>query len=47
MVAGLVISSAMNVKSEVMDGSMQTTVDNLAKKLVERAVRYYKKRGWL
>ena len=47
MVAGLVISSAMNVKSEAIDGSMQTTTDNLAKELVKRAVNYYKKRGWL
>lgn len=47
MVVGLVISSVMNVKSEALDGSMQTTVDNLAKKLVERAVSYYKKQGWL
>jgi hypothetical protein len=47
MVAGLVISSAMNVKSEAVDGSMQTTVDDLAEELVERAVSYYKKRGWL
>jgi hypothetical protein len=47
MVVGLVISSAMNVKSEAVDGSMQTTVDDLAEELVERAVNYYKKRGWL
>lgn len=47
MVAGLVISSAMNVKSEGLDGSLQSTVDDLAEGLVERAVSYYKKRGWL
>ena len=47
MVAGLVISSAMNVKSEAVDGSMQTTVDDLAEELVERPVSYYKKHGWL
>jgi type IV pilus biogenesis protein CpaD/CtpE len=47
MVAGLVISSAMNVKSEAVDGSMQTTVDDLAEELVQRTVNYYKKRGWL
>jgi len=47
MVAGLVVSSAMNVKSEAVDGSMQTTVDDLAEELVERTVSYYKKRGWL
>ncbi len=47
MVAGLVISSVMNLKSEAVDGSMQTTVDDLAEQLVERAVSYYKKRGWL
>ena len=47
MVAGLVVSSAMNVKSEAIDGSMQATVDDLAEELVERAVNYYEKRGWL
>ncbi len=47
MVAGLVVSSAMNLKSEAVDGSMQATVDDLAEELVERAVSYYKKRGWL
>ena len=47
MVAGLVVSSAMNVKSEAVDGSMQTTVDDLAEELVQRTVNYYKKRGWL
>ena len=47
MVAGLVVSSAMNVKSEAVDGSMQTTVDDIAEKLVQRGVNYYKKRGWL
>ena len=47
MVAGLVVSSAMNVKSEAVDGSMQTTVDDIAEELVQRAVSYYKKRGWL
>jgi hypothetical protein len=47
MVAGLVISSAMNVKSEAIDGSMQATVDDLAEELVERTVNYYEKRGWL
>jgi hypothetical protein len=47
MVAGLVVSSAMNVKSEAVDGSMQTTVDDIAEELVQRAVSYYQKRGWL
>ena len=47
MMVGLVVSGGMNIKSEVMDGSMETTVNNLAEKLVERAVSYYKKRGWL
>lgn len=47
MVAGLVISSAMNVKSEGLDGSLQATVDDMAEGLVERAVSYYKKQGWL
>jgi hypothetical protein len=47
MVADLVISSAMNVKTEPVGGSMQTTVDDLAGELVQRTVNYYKKRGWL
>ncbi len=47
MMVGLVVSSATNIKSEGIDGSMETTVGNLAKELVERAVSYYKKRGWL
>jgi hypothetical protein len=47
MVAGLVVSSAMNVKSEAVDGSMQSTVDDIAEELVQRGVNYYKKRGWL
>ncbi len=47
MVVGLVISSAMNVKAEAVDGSMQTTVDDIAEELVQRGVNYYKKRGWL
>jgi hypothetical protein len=47
MVVGLVVSSAMNVKSEAVDGSMQSTVDDIAEELVQRGVNYYKKRGWL
>lgn len=45
-VIGLVLSSAKNIDDEVIDGSMQTTVDNLAEELVERTVDYYEKRGW-
>ena len=47
MVAGVVVSSAMNLKSEAIDGSMQTNVDNLAEKFVENAVSFYKRHGWL
>jgi hypothetical protein len=47
MVVGLVVSSAMNLKSEAVDGSMQSTVDDIAEELVQRGVNYYKKRGWL
>ena len=43
-VAGVVLSAGKQAKR---DAGMQTTVENLAKKLVERGVRYYKKRGWL
>jgi hypothetical protein len=37
----------MNVKSEAVDGSMQSTVDDIAEEIVQRGVNYYKKRGWL
>ena len=47
MVVGLVVSSAMNLKSEAVDGSMQSTVNDIAEELVQRGVNYYKKRGWL
>ncbi len=43
-VAGLVLSAGQEAKR---DEGMQTTVEHLAKKLVERGIRYYKKRGWL
>ena len=43
-VAGLILSAGQGAKKEE---GMQITVENLAKKLVERGVRYYKKRGWL
>ena len=43
-VAGLVLSAGREAKR---DEGMQVTVENLAKKLVDRGVRYYKKRGWL
>jgi len=47
MVAGVVVSSAMNLKSESIDGSMQTNVDNLAEEFVENAVSFHKRQGWL
>ena len=47
MMVGLVVSSATNLKSEAIDGSMQTTVDDIAEEIVQRGVNYYKKRGWL
>ena len=47
MVVGLVVSSAMNLKNEAVDGSMQSTVNDIAEELVQRGVNYYKKRGWL
>ncbi len=47
MVVGLVVSSAMNLKSEAVDGIMHTTVDDIAEELVQLGVNYYKKRGWL
>lgn len=47
MAAGVVVSSAMNLKSEAIDGSMQTNVNNLAKEFTENAVKFYKRQGWL
>ena len=46
-VAGVVVSSGMNVKSEAVDGSMATNVKNLSEELVERAVKFYNSQGWL
>lgn len=43
-VAGLVLSAGREAKR---DAGMQVTVENLAKKLVERGINYYKQRGWL
>ncbi len=43
-VAGLVLSAGREAKR---DAGTQVTVVNLAKKLVERGVNYYKQRGWL
>jgi hypothetical protein len=42
MVIGLVVSAAMKVQSEAVDGSMQSTVDDIAEELVQRGVNYYK-----
>ncbi len=47
MVVGVVVSTAMNLKSEAIDGSMQTNVNNLAASFVENAVKFYKQHGWL
>lgn len=47
MMVGLVVSSTLNVKSEVFDGSIETSVKNLAEELVENAVKFYKRQGWL
>jgi hypothetical protein len=47
MVAGVVVSTAMNLKSEAIDGSMQTNVNNLADEFVKIAVKFYKRHGWL
>ena len=46
LVGGLVISSGMNLRSEVK-GSMATNVNNLAEVFAERAVKFYVRQGWL
>ena len=47
MVVGLVVSAGMNLKSEAIDGSMDTTLNNLVEEFVENAARFYKRQGWL
>ena len=47
MMAGAVVVSGMNLKSEAIDGSMQTSINNLAHEFTENAVKFYKERGWL
>ena len=46
-VVGVVVAGGMNLKSEAVDGSMETTVNNLADQFVGRAVKFYKNQGWL
>jgi len=46
MVAGVVISGGMNIVSEAK-GPMAEAVKNLAKKFADRAVKGYKRQGWL
>ncbi len=46
VVTGLVVSGAMNIKSEVK-GSMATNVKNLAEEFADRVEKFYKRRGWL
>ncbi len=45
MAAGVVISSAMNVRSE-LKGPMKARVENLAEVFADRAVEFYKQQGW-
>ena len=47
MMAGAVVVSGMNIKSEAIDGSMQTNVNSLAEEFVANAVKFYKRQGWL
>jgi len=47
MVVGVIVSGGMNIKSEVFDGSMETTLNNLVEQFVENAARFYKRQGWL
>ena len=47
MVVGVVVSSVMNLKSEAIDGSMKTNVNNLAEGFVKNAVRFYEQQGWM
>ena len=46
-VIGVVVSGGMNIKSEAIDGSMDTTLNNLVEEFVENAARFYKRQGWL
>ncbi len=46
MVVGLVVSAGMNIKSEAIGGSMETTLNNLVEQFVENAARFYKRQGW-
>ncbi len=46
MMVGLVVSAGMNIKSEAIDGSMETTLNNLVEQFVENAARFYKRQGW-
>ena len=46
MVVGLVVSAGMNIKSEAIDGSMETTLNNLVEQFIENAARFYKRQGW-
>ncbi len=47
MVVGVVVAGGMNIKSEVFDGSMDTTLNNLVEQFTENAARFYKRQGWL
>ena len=47
MVVGLVVSAGMIMKSEAIDGSKETTLNNLVEQFVENAARFYNRQGWL
>ena len=47
MVVGLVVSAGMIMKSEAIDGSKETTLNNLVEQFAENAARFYKRQGWL
>ena len=46
-VIGLVVQGGLQIKNEVVDGSMDTTLNNLVEQFVENAARFYKRQGWL
>ncbi|MFB3061816.1 MAG: DUF4410 domain-containing protein [Candidatus Binatia bacterium] len=46
-VIGLVVQGGMQIKSEAIDGSMDTTLNNIVEEFVENAARFYKRQGWL
>ncbi len=46
-VIGVVVAGGMNIKSEAIDGSMDTTLNNLVDQFAENAARFYKRQGWL